>query len=202
GAAIGGPIQKDRLFFFGNYDQQVRDFPIFASPRDPTFLTTQVTAGSAPAADCAATAAFFPGLATLTPPAGNNKVGLAKVDAVLSRSTTLSFSYNAHRWNSPNGVQTQPVVAVAQSMNGTDKVKTDFFVGSANSVLNDRMLNEFRFQAGRDYEEQLPNGVPPGTTFSSSAGIGFGMPNFLPRAAYPHEQRYQFLDSLTYYRGG
>src|SRR5262249_19181828 len=101
-----------------------------------------------------------------------------------------------------NGVQTQPVVAVAQSMNGTDKVKTDFFVGSANSVLNDRMLNEFRFQAGRDYEEQLPNGVPPGTTFSSSPGIGFGMPHFLPRAAYPHEQRYQFLDSLTYYRGG
>ena len=26
-AGVGGPIKRDRVFFFGSYDQQVRDFP-------------------------------------------------------------------------------------------------------------------------------------------------------------------------------
>jgi len=202
GAAVGGPIQRDRVFFFGTYDQQVRDFPIFARPGDPTFLTTQASSCTAPAANCAATAAFFQGLNVLTPRNGNNKVGLGKIDIAPNQSSTISLSYNGHRWNSPNGIQTQPIVNLADSMNGTDIVKTDFFVGSANTVLSDRALNEFRAQIGRDYEEQQPNGVGPGTTFTSSAGIGFGMPNFLPRVAYPHEQRYQFVDAINYYHGG
>ena len=54
-------------------------------------------------------------------------------------------------------------------------------------------------QVGRDYEEQTPNGVGPSTAVTG--GIGIGMPNFLPRPAYPHEQRYQILDNVTYFRG-
>ena len=34
-----------------------------------------------------------------------------------------------------------------------------------------------------------------------TGGISIGMPNFLPRPAYPHEQRYQFLDNVTYFHG-
>ena len=40
-----------------------------------------------------------------------------------------------------------------------------------------------RVQIGRDNEQQTPNGVGPGT--SVTGGIGFGMPNFLPRQKYP-----------------
>ena len=35
-----------------------------------------------------------------------------------------------------------------------------------------------------------------------SSPPGIGMPNFLPRPAYPHEQRYQVLDNITYFHGG
>jgi Carboxypeptidase regulatory-like domain len=199
GFAAGGPIEKDKVFFFGNYDQQLRNFPIFATPGSTTFLTSACTA---PAANCAATLAFFQGLNILSPREGNNKVGLAKVDVTVDNSNTLSLSINSHRWRSPNGVQTQPTVNLAESMNGTDIVKSDFFVGSLNTIVSQRTLNELRVQIGRDYEEQQPNSTGPGTTFTSSAGIGFGMPNFLPRFAYPHEQRYEILDAVTYYRGG
>jgi outer membrane receptor protein involved in Fe transport len=196
GGALGGPIRKDKVFFFVDYDQQVRNFPVFTNTAAANFYTGGCTA---PAANCAAATSFFNSLQVLNPRSGDNKVGLAKVDVSIDQANTLSLSVNSHRWNSPNGVQTQPVVSVAQSQNGSDLVSTDFFVGSLNSIISQRWLNEFRTQAGRDNEEQTPNGVPPSTTVTG--GINFGMPNFLPRAAYPHEQRYQFLDSLTYYRG-
>lgn len=204
GAAIGGPIQKDKVFFFGDYDQQVRNFPIFAVPANTTFLPdpNNAAAGActAPAANCASAIAFFQSVNILSPRTGDNKVGLGKIDVTLNSANTMSLQINSHRWNSDNGIQTQPTVSIAANQNGTDIVKTDFFVGSLNTVISARALNEFKFQVGRDYEEQQPNGVPPSTTVTG--GINFGMPNFLPRAAYPHEQRYEFMDSYTYYRGG
>ena len=196
GAGVGGPLVKDKAFFFVDYDQQSRDFPIFTAASSANFFTSACTA---PAANCAATLAFFNSQVALNPRSGDNKVGLGKVDLSLNSNNTLSLSLNSHRWNSPNGIQTQPVVSVAQSQNGSDVVATDFFVGSLNSVLGQKWLNELRVQAGRDYEEQSPNGVPPSTTVTG--GINFGMPNFLPRAAYPHEQRYEVLDSATLYHG-
>jgi len=197
GAGFGGPIEKDKAFFFVDYDQQYRNFPIYANYNNATFPTGACTA---PAANCASALALFSSFNALTPRQGNNKVGLGKVDLVINSNNQLSLSVNSHRWNSPNGIQTQPIVNLAPNMNGTDSVQTDFFVGSLNTVLKQNMVNEFRTQMGRDYEQQTPNGVPPATTVTG--GINFGMPNFLPRAAYPHEQRYEFLDSLTYFKGG
>ena len=133
------------------------------------------------------------------PREANNKVGLAKVDWNINTANTLSLSYNGQRWDSPNGIQTQPVLFVAESANGTDIVKTDFGVINWNTIFSPRSLNELRVQIGRDYEQQTPNGVGPGT--SVTGGIGFGMPNFLPRPKYPYEQRYQVLDSVTSFRG-
>jgi hypothetical protein len=197
GAAVGGPIRKDKVFFFGDYDQQVRNFPIFTTTSNTTFLTG---ACAAPAANCSSTVAFYTGLIGLNPRSGDNKVGLAKVDVIFSTTNTLTLSINSHRWNSTNGYQTQPSVTVAPSANGSDMVKTDFFIGSLNTVMTQRTLNEFRFQVGRDFEEVTPNGVPPGT--SVTGGISIGLPSALPRPAFPHEKRWQFIDSITHYRGG
>ena len=133
------------------------------------------------------------------PREANNKVSLAKIDWSLNTSNTLSFSYNGQRWNSPHGIQTQQVITVAESANGTDIVATDFGVINWNAIISPRWLNEMRVQMGRDNEQQTPNGVGPGTSVTN--GIGFGMPNFLPRQKYPFEQRYQILDSVTYFRG-
>jgi hypothetical protein len=196
GAALGGPIQRDKVFFFASYDQQVRDFPPYVN----TFASNFYDTCTAPAGNCDATRAYFRSLQD-TPMAreANNKVGLAKVDWNINSGNTLSMSYNGQRWRSPHGIQTQAVITVAESANGTDIVTTDFGVINWNSIVSSRFLNELRIQIGRDYEQQTPNGVGPGT--SVTGGIGFGMPNFLPRPKYPYEQRYQILDSVTYFRG-
>jgi hypothetical protein len=110
------------------------------------------------------------------------------------------MQYNMHRWDSPNGVQTQPVISVSPSANGSDIVKTDFALATFNSVISDRWLNEVRVQVGRDFEAQQPNSqIGPGTTVTG--GIDIGIPNFLPRPKYPDERRYQFVDNVTWFAG-
>jgi hypothetical protein len=195
GVSAGGPIQTDKVFWFVNYDQQVRDFPYFVRPSQNTFIT-----GACTAPGCASTLAFYNGLGVFNPREGNNKIVLGKVDYAISNKHTFTAQYNMHRWDSPNGVQTQPVISVSPSANGKDIVKTDFALFSMNSVVSQQWLNEARVQIGRDYEAQQPN-TPNGPGTTVTGGIDIGIPNFLPRPKYPDERRYQFIDSVTYYVG-
>jgi hypothetical protein len=195
GVSLGGPIRKDKAFFFFNYDEQRRNFPYFVGLSSPTFLDQPCTAPG-----CAATREFFT-QETLSsvPREGNNRIFLGKVDIVLNAKHTLSLQYNRHRWDAPNGVRTPAINFNARSDNGTDIVKTDFGLLTLNSVFSPRLLNELRVQIGRDFEQQLPNAPGPGT--SVTGGFSFGMPNFLPRPKYPDERRYQVLDAVTFFAG-
>src|SRR5262249_29712611 len=98
------------------------------------------------------------------------------------------------------GVQTQPIIDVSLSANGTDGVRTDMLNVKLTSVLTPRTVNEFRFQYGRDFEFQSPNAPGPSVFFTN--GISYGRPDFLPRAAYPNEKRFQFADNYSFTRGG
>src|SRR4029077_12247710 len=46
GGSIGGPIVKDKLFFFFSYDEQRRNFPAVAAPSTTTFLNPIVVPAS------------------------------------------------------------------------------------------------------------------------------------------------------------
>ncbi len=200
GASAGGPIRRDHVFYFVNVDQQLRNFPYYVRPSQTTFLPAD---GSVPssctASGCAATAAFYRSLNNFFPREGNNRILLGKVDYALNATNNLTVQYNLHRWDSPSGVQTQPVISVSESANGKDIVKTDFALFTLNSVLSSRWLNEARVQIGRDFEAQEPNAPGPSTTVNG--GISVGMPNFLPRPKYPDEWRYQFIDNVSWYAG-
>jgi len=191
GVAVGGPIKRDKAFFFVTYDGQRRNFPYFVTTSNTTFLEQTCTAPG-----CDATKAFFRNeMASPIPRKGNNNILLAKVDVSLSPKHMLSMQYNRHRWNAPNGVRTPATTSNASTDNGTDVVRTDFGLLRLSSVLSPRLLNEVRIQVGRDFEAQEPNAPGPGT--SVSGGFAFGMPDFLPRPRYPDERRYQLLDTLS-----
>lgn len=195
GVSAGGPIRTDKLFYFVNFDQQLRTFPGFVRTSNPTFYDQSCTAPG-----CDATKEFFRSLEGFFDREGNNRIFFGKIDAPINNRHTLTAQYNLHRWNSDNGIQTQPILnGTANSANGEDIVKTDFAVVSLNSVLSQRWLNEFRTQIGRDFEAQNPNSEGPSTTVTG--GISFGMPNFLPRPKYPDERRYQVINNVTYYAG-
>ncbi len=195
GVSVGGPVKKDRIFYFVNYDQQRRNFPYFVNTSSATFLDQACTAPG-----CAATRSFFQQeTQSPVPREGNNRIFLGKMDFMLSPSHTLTVQYNRHRWNAPNGVRTPALNSNARTDNGTDIVKTDFGLVTLNSVFSPRLLNELRIQLGRDFEQQLPNA--PGPSTSVTGGFSYGMPNFLPRLKYPYETRYQLLDAVTFLTG-
>ncbi len=193
GGSVGGPLKKDKLFFFGNYDQQKRNFPGTVAP-NVAFASMACTAPG-----CSATLNYLNALTGPFARRGDNYVFLTKLDWLLNQKHTLTGSYNYQKWSSPNGIQTQTVITVSPSANGLDGVRTDMLNLKLTSVLSAKTVNEFRFQYGRDFEYQIPNSPGPGVSLTN--GVSFGMPNYLPRAAYPNEKRFQFADNLSFIKG-
>jgi hypothetical protein len=201
GGAFGGPLVRDRLFFFLNYDQQKRSFPAVVTPFSSTSYTQQKNnCNPATVPNCAAVIAALDALTfTTNPRNGDNYIGLAKADYQMNPNNHFGVVFNILRWDSPNGIFTGPTVTTTELGNGTDGVKNEFLTATWNSVINASLVNEFRFQYGRDFEFQSPNASGPAIQITGAAN--FGMPNFLPRGAFPNEKRYQWVDNLGWVRG-
>lgn len=215
GGTIGGPIVKDRLFFFFSYDQQSRDFPGVAAPSSPTFFNpltaselSTLSARGVTATQAQAAMTYLLGLSGVVKRKGDQTIFLPKIDWKLGENHNLSLTYNRMRWNSPAGVQTGAVVSRGIASFGNDGVKVDSFNARLSSTLTPTIANELRFQYGRDFEFQNsqtpapgepttgPGGFPPSVAIGAG-GFTFGKPNFLDRAAFPDERRIQVADSMT-----
>jgi hypothetical protein len=225
GGAIGGPIFKDRLFFFFSYDQQKRNFPGLATFSSADFLTrvnrTTLTNSIATRGAGLTNAqvdnaiAFINSLTGETPRKGDQTLYLPKLDWQINGNNLLSASYNRLRWKSPAGVQTQAVNFLGRRSFGDDGVKVDSLNVRLQSTVSSNILNEARFQYGRDFEFQASQTPLPGEPLTASTsfgprvpnvdlgsnGLAFGTPTFLERPSYPDERRIQFADTITYTRG-
>ena len=124
GGAIGGPIVKDKLFFFFSYDQQKRDFPAIAQFSSGTFLNTINTANLTAASrglttgQIDAARAFLLSVSGETPRRQDSYLLLPKLDWIINNSHALSFTYNRLRNESPNGVQTAATITRGRSSFG------------------------------------------------------------------------------------
>jgi hypothetical protein len=215
GGSIGGPVVKEKLFFFFSYDQQKRNFPGVAAPGAPDFftnLTTRGSTGSLTQAQIDAGIAYLQNLTGEVPRRGDQILFLPKIDWVINERHTFTATYNRLRWDSPAGVQTQAVVARGRTAFGSDFVDIDTVNARLNSSFSATALNEARFQWSRDLETQFAdtpdpsepttaNGFPPTAAIGGNTGITIGKPNFLDRAAFPDEKRWQVADTVTLIRG-
>lgn len=200
GGALGGPLVQNKLFFFLNYDQQKRNFPAVIAPFSSGSYAREIDPANCTSPNCAGVIAAFNALTfTTNPRNGDNYLGLGKVDYQLNQSNRISTVFNILRWNSPNGILTGPVLTSTELSNGTDIVSNEFITTSWNSIITQTLVNDFRFQYGRDFEAQTPNASGPNIQVTGAANIG--MPNFLPRGAFPNEKRFQWVDSLGWVKG-
>jgi Carboxypeptidase regulatory-like domain/TonB dependent receptor len=229
GLNAGGPIRKDKLFWFFAYDQYQRDFPGVARAETPEkFFETpsaqqiQTLAGRIQQTPAQALVSYnnllnnLNGLLGNVPRSGNQVIFFPKIDWQLNERNHLIFQYNHMRWSSLNGVQTAASDTYGIASFGNDYVKEDWGIARWQYFVTANMLNEARYQYGRDTESEF---APPPAPFeqslsknvyghapqiniaSGSSGFRFGKPAFLDRPAYPDERRHQFVDMVTWIKG-
>jgi hypothetical protein len=217
GAAVGGPLLQNRLFFFGSYDQQRRNFPAISTTSDPVFFDSVDRGAADPGlkapsralsdAQIDSTLAFLIGLTGEVPRRGDQTIYTPKVDWHMTNLHTLSATYNHLRWKSPAGIETAPTINRGRASFGDDFVNIDWITVGLVSRISSRLVNEMRSQFGRDHEFQFsqtpapgepltgPHGKPP--SIEIRGGINFGKRPDLDARAVPDEKRWQCADTVT-----
>ena len=185
GGTIGGPIKRDRAFIFGAFDGQRSTIPNVVDA--PTFF--------------AQTAAIQ---ALLAPKMGTYNIGrdqnvfMIKTDIHVNNSNQLVLRFNQQNFTGNNNENGGPLSV--QEHSGNSVAKTTTFTGSLTSTLTNSLINEFRFQFGRDSEPGTANSDVTEARINTTNGfLQLGRNNFSPRETTI--KRWQFIDNLSYTRG-
>jgi hypothetical protein len=197
GGSAGGPIVKDKLFFFVTYEGLRKVNPI--SYTSTSFNGPQTCLAAIPGSTCAAANAFVAAQLGPFPRATQQDVAFAKLDYQFTAKNHVSASLNGLNFKAPNSYRTGTTQNnEGPSANGTAVTRERIFVANWDSVVNANLTNNFRFQWSRDLEKISENGVAPSVTITNY--MNYGLPNALPRPAFPDEHRLQFSDvvSLTH----
>ena len=197
GFTLGGPLVKDRAFFFTAYDQQIlRD----TRQEDRERIDARLRAFMDEEFDGALAGDYGP-----IDRSDDARAFLAKIDARLADEHYATFKYN-YTWSEQNN-GTFDVDSWARSANAVEKDRSHAFNGSLLSLLSSTATNELRFQVSREdrprpYRGPLNPGTGrpfPDTAMDFFHGYRFGMPYFIPIEYY--DTRIQVLDNVSVARG-
>jgi TonB dependent receptor/Carboxypeptidase regulatory-like domain len=211
GGSLGGPIFKDKLFFFANGEIMRRDFPLVDSIVNPQFYSNGTYVGQcgAPAtpAQCAAAQAYFGRFFQTVPRTANQNLGLAKLDWRPNDKNSVAASFNLLNFVSPNGLTSNVATTDGSGIgsNGNINTKTRTARLSDTYIISNSILNEARFGWFKDRREQdinpllaPPDGLLSGLTVQGQGnlGVSVNLPN-----VQPSEDRFQYADSLSWTKG-
>ena len=201
GGSFGGPLIKDKLFGFFTYDgsRKVNPITYTSTTYSPTVraLTcpTQVSA-----TQCAAANAFLGSLQGTYPRATDNDILFGKLDYHINDRNTLATSFDWANNHAPNAYSTAPTSNNDSiQTNGSYLFHERIFIANLNTILSNTMLNNLRFQWGRDLEVAGSNA--PGPYVSLSNITNYGEFYALPRTAEPDEHRDQIADTFSLVKG-
>jgi outer membrane receptor protein involved in Fe transport len=191
GGTIGGPLRRDKDFFFFNYDGQRNTTP------NTVFLNVPANAPTDPAS-LAAIERLRP-LAESWERRQDQDVFLIKSDHQLASAHRLTLRYNHQNFtgqNFENGGAN-----MSEQHTGNSNVYTRTLNASLTSVLGARLFNEVRFQVARDREPGFANSDVPEANIRSGGTLvlTIGRNSFSPRETTI--KRWQVADTITWARG-
>ena len=193
GGSVGGSIIKDKLFYFLNYDGSRKVFPIAytSSSTFPLACPAQVST-----VQCSTANGYLSSLVGSYARAGVNDIGFGKLDYYLNSTNHISAAFDFDNYHAPNSY-TSGTTSNNSSIttNGPIVLHERFFVTNWDSTLRPTIVNNLRYQWGVDNEITGANSGGPSVSVASVTT--YGMPNALPRPAFPDETRNQIADTLS-----
>ncbi len=194
GGSVGGPILKDKLFYFFTYDGFRRSGPLLYSTSAP--ISSFACPAPISSDQCNTAKSYLLGLSGPAPRELTQDIFFPRLDYQLNGNNHISAEYLFQNYKLPNGYSTAPTyTASSQSTNGRADFHQRYFISNWESVITPSMTNAFRFQWGRDLEVTSANAPGPSVTISGVQA--YGMPNALPRLAFPDEHRWQISDTVS-----
>ena len=218
GATVGGPIKKDKAFFFlafeginGNFQRpnlsrQLGDAP--CPVQNPTVPQNEALINSVP--DCQRTAllSFFQSRLNInegtpiTHPQRTSSI-LGKVDIAANTNNHLSASWNFNHSRKEN--ETFDVATYGPSANGVEGDPAKINVMNLNwfTTLSSRMLNEAHFTYSRESRPRTAanSGLDADTGMGFGPSFRFGDPFFLQPAVDELIWRTQIKDNISLVTG-
>jgi hypothetical protein len=192
GGSIGGPIKKDKVFYFVSAELQNvnQDRQVFFDN----------LAGVTDAGNIQEALDHYRSLETPFTQTNDAFAVLGRVDYEINQNHRFNIRYSYSRNTAENATSTgnaiSPNTNFALSNNGTEKDNTNTVVGQFASILNPSLVNELRGQYSREERPRLANAIQPNV----SNFIGrFGTVNFLPTTQF--DWRLQLADALTWTKG-
>jgi hypothetical protein len=216
GGNIGGPIKKDKAFYFANFEQITGNLtrPNLSAPigapcsiQTPTIQANEALINSSSDCQRLALLNFFQttrqqneGLPIKKPI--NTSSLLTKLDYTLNSANELAFSYNFLRTKKENETFDVPTYGV--SANGTEGPgKIHAFNANLFTTFSSTKLNEFHFTYLREDRPRsaTESNVPADTAMGFDTTFRFGNPFFLGPNVDELFQRYQARDNFSIVAG-
>lgn len=198
GGSLGGPLVRDKLFYFLTYDGSRKINPV--SYTSTSFLGLgQTCLSTIPAAVCGAANSWVQAQLGAYPRYTYQDIGFAKLDYWVSSKNHLATSFDLLNFRAPNSYRTATTQAnESPTVNGTARTREQIWVVNFDTTFTSNLMNSFRFQWSRDLEQISANSTGPNVGITNY--MSYGMPNALPRPAFPDEHRYQFADVVSLQR--
>ncbi|HEY3580245.1 MAG TPA: hypothetical protein VGK82_06855, partial [Pyrinomonadaceae bacterium] len=172
--ALGGPIKKDRAWFFGSFEYRNQDGVVLVGARDLATRSIRRGFAASPLDDFLST---------------------ERLDFAPSTNDQLNFRYSFQRENGITASTLARAIGSA-SQRQSSLNRTNSLLANYSHVFSPRDLNNFSFSFGAFLNDTLPVAPGPQLTFPSlQDGASFRVPQ------QTKQRRLQFSDTYTMIRG-